>query len=212
MGFQTVKARQLDDDYHMFTSLNFPAGHPARDNWDSFVTDEGLLPVAHTTAMDNRFLRTQKPPLAVVTAGRCFRNEDVDTTHDHSFYQLDGIYVAENASLAEMIGVLKTFFEAFFERTLKVKTQPAHFPFTEPSLEFLIEKPDIIQRAGDWLEVLGCGMVHPNVLREGGLDPEKYRGFAFGGGLDRLVMLKYGIEDVRHLGAGNLSFLRKFSS
>jgi phenylalanyl-tRNA synthetase alpha chain len=134
MGFETVQARELDDEYHMFDSLNFPKGHPARDNWDSFVTDDGLLPIAHTTAMDNRFMLDKTPPIAVVTAGRCFRNEDVDATHDHTFYQLDGLFVAEGATLGDMLGVLKVFFENFFGQSLRIKTQPAHFPFVEPGL------------------------------------------------------------------------------
>ncbi|HSX28611.1 MAG TPA: phenylalanine--tRNA ligase subunit alpha [Candidatus Saccharimonadales bacterium] len=212
MGFETVQARELDDEYHMFDSLNFPPGHPARDNWDSFVTDDGLMPIAHTTAMDNRFLLNKTPPIAVVTAGRCFRNEDVDATHDHTFYQLDGLFVAEGATLGDMLGVLKVFFENFFGQSLKIKTQPAHFPFVEPGLEFLIEKPKHIGGSGDWLEVLGCGMVHPNVLREGGIDPAQYQGFAWGGGFDRLVMLKYGIEDIRHFHSGRLEFLKEFAN
>ena len=210
MGFETVLARELDDEYHMFDSLNFPKDHPARDNWDSFVTDEGLIPIAHTTAMDNRFLLDKTPPIATVTAGRCFRNEDVDATHDHTFYQLDGIFVAEGATLGDMRGVLKVFFENFFGQSLRIKTQPAHFPFTEPGLEFLIEKPAHIGGTGNWLEVLGCGMLHPNVLREGGIDPTQYQGFAWGGGFDRLVMLKYGIEDIRNFHSGRLEFLKKF--
>lgn len=211
MGFETVAARELDDEYHQFDSLNFPKGHPARDNWDSFTTQEGLLPISHTTAMDNRFLVDRTPPISVVTAGRCFRNEDVDATHDHAFYQLDGIMVQEGATLGDMLGVLKVFFENFFGQSLRIKTQPAYFPFVEPGLEFLIEKPKNIGGSGEWLEVLGCGMVHPNVLREGGIDPERYQGFAWGGGFDRLVMLKYGIEDIRHFHAGRLEFLRKFA-
>jgi phenylalanyl-tRNA synthetase alpha chain len=211
MGFETVSARELDDEYHQFDSLNFPKGHPARDNWDSFTTQEGLLPISHTTAMDNRFLVDGTPPISVVTAGRCFRNEDVDATHDHAFYQLDGIVVAEGLTLGDMLGTLKVFFENFFGQSLRIKTQPAYFPFVEPGLEFLIEKPAHIGGSGDWLEVLGCGMVHPNVLREGGIDPHQYQGFAWGGGFDRLVMLKYGIEDIRNFHAGRLEFLRKFA-
>lgn len=212
MGFETFEARELDDEYHMFDSLNFPKGHPARDNWDSFVTDEGLIPIAHTTAMDNRLLQQHQPPIANVTYGRCFRNEDLDATHEHTFYQIDGIMVNEGVTLGDLLGTFKVFFENFFGESLKIRTQPAYFPFTEPGLEFFISKPASLGGKGDdWLEVMGCGMLHPNVLREAGIDPERYSGFAWGFGLDRLVMLKRGIEDVRHFESGRLDFLRKFS-
>lgn len=212
MGFETFEARELDDEYHMFDSLNFPKGHPARDNWDSFVTDEGLIPIAHTTAMDNRLLQQHQPPIANVTYGRCFRNEDLDATHEHTFYQIDGIMVNEGVTLGDLLGTFKVFFENFFGESLQIRTQPAYFPFVEPGLEYFISKPASLGGKGDeWLEVMGCGMLHPNVLREAGIDPERYSGFAWGFGLDRLVMLKRGIEDVRYFESGRLEFLRKFT-
>lgn len=217
MGFAAVESRQLDDDYHMFTSLNFPENHPARDGYDTFRTSEGLVPPAHTSTMQNRILQAGKNDLenggqiAAISYGRVFRNEDVDATHEHTFYQVEGVFVSSDANMSQMLGTLRSFFETYYGQTLKTKTQPAYFPFVEPGLEFAIEKPAALGgKPGEWLEMLGCGMIHPNVLREAGIDPKKYRGFAWGGGVERLVMLKYGIEDLRHFESGKLAFLRKF--
>lgn len=217
MGFQAVESRQLDDDYHMFTSLNFPENHPARDGYDTFRTSEGLVPPAHTSTMQNRILKAGKKDLenggqiAAISYGRVFRNEDVDATHEHTFYQVEGVFVSSDANMSQMLGTLRSFFETYYGQALKTKTQPAYFPFVEPGLEFAIEKPAALNgKPGEWLEMLGCGMIHPNVLREAGIDPKKYRGFAWGGGVERLVMLKYGIEDLRHFESGKLAFLRKF--
>lgn len=217
MGFICEEARQIDDDYHMFSSLNFPPNHPARDGYDTFRTEEGFIPPAHTTAMESRVLREGKAKLetgeaiAHLTYGRVFRNEDADATHDHTFMQYEGVYVSKNATLAQMLGMLRTFFSIYYGQDLQIRTQPGYFPFTEPSLELLLERPAALGgKDGEWLEMLGCGMLHPNVLREAGVDPEVYQGFAWGGGLERLVMLKYGIEDVRHFSSGKLAFLREF--
>lgn len=212
MGFETHDPRQLDDDHHVFGALNFPVGHPARDNWDTFVTDEGFLPIPHTTAMDNRLLQLHEPPIAAVVGGRCYRNEDLDATHEHTFYQVDGVLVDTDVTMGDMLGTFKKFFEEFFGEQLKIKTQPAYFPFVEPGLEYMISKPASLGgKENEWLEVMGCGMLHPNVLKSAGLDPFKYKGFAWGFGLDRLVLLKYGIEDIRHLESGRLEFLRKIA-
>ncbi len=217
MGFEAVESRQIDDDYHMFTSLNFPEGHPARDGYDTFRTEENFIPPAHTSTMQNRILKAGRDKLenggqiASISYGRVFRNEDADVTHDHTFYQVEGVFVSRDATLANMLAVLRSFFETYYGQSLKIKTQPAYFPFTEPSLEFAIEKPKALGgKGGEWLEMLGCGMIHPNVLSEAGIDPTKYRGFAWGGGVERLVMLKYGIEDLRHFESGKLAFLREF--
>ncbi len=199
MGFTAVESRQLDDDYHMFESLNFPAGHPARDDFDTFMTDEGLIAPAHTSTMQNRVLRQfatnldKGEPIAVVIPGRVFRNEDVDVTHEHTFYQLEGVYVGEGVSVGNLIAVLQTFMSEYFGQELKAKIQPFYFPFTEPSFEFAIERPASL-RKGDseadlWLELLGCGMIHPNVLRAADIDPSRYTGFAWGGGIERLVLM-----------------------
>jgi phenylalanyl-tRNA synthetase alpha chain len=218
MGFEAVESRQLDDDYHMFESLNFPENHPARDGYDTFRTEEGFIPPAHTSTMQNRILKEGREKLeaggniAAISYGRVFRNEDVDATHEHTFYQCEGVFVSDDATLGQMLGTLRSFFEVYYGQKLKIKTQPGYFPFVEPGLEFLIERPATLGgKPGEWLEMLGCGMIHPNVLKMAGIDPAKYRGFAWGGGIDRLVMLKYGIEDVRHFESGKLAFLRKFA-
>ena len=217
MGFEVVESRQLDDEFHMFESLNFPKGHPARDGYDTFRTEEGFIPPAHTSTMQHRVLKKFRDNLendgriAVVVPGRTFRNEDVDATHEHTFYQCEGVYVTKDANMGQMLGVLRSFFEAYYGQKLKVKTQPGYFPFTEPSLEFLIEKPASLGGKGDgWLEMLGCGMIHPNVLKMAGIDPKEYKGFAWGGGIDRLVMLKYQLDDIRYFESGKLAFLEKF--
>ncbi len=217
MGFDVMEPFQLDDEFHMFESLNFPEGHPARDGYDTFRTAEGFIPPAHTSTMQHRALKKYKKNLdeekniAVVIPGRVFRNEDVDATHEHTFYQCEGIFVSENATMGEMLGVLKQFFEIYYEQSLNIKTQPGYFPFTEPSVELLIEKPKSLGGKGDgWLEMLGCGMIHPNVLKCAGIDPEKYKGFAWGGGIDRLVMLKYQLNDIRYFESAKLEFLKEF--
>lgn len=217
MGFDVVESRQLDDEFHMFDALNFPKGHPARDGYDTFRTEEGLIPPAHTSTMQHRVLKANKSRLeeggaiAVVVPGRVFRNEDVDATHEHTFYQCEGVYVSRDCTLGNMLGILREFFEKYYGQKLNIRTQPGYFPFTEPSLEFMIEKPrELGGKKGDFLEMLGCGMIHPNVLKAAGIDPEVYHGFAWGGGIDRLVMLKYGLKDVRDFESGNLNFLREF--
>ena len=217
MGLTAVESRQLDDEFHMFDALNFPKEHPARDGYDTFRTEEGLIPPAHTSTMQHRVLKKYRGELekgseiAVVVPGRVFRNEDVDATHEHTFYQCEGVYVSRDCTMGDMLGILREFFEKYYEQKLNIRTQPGYFPFTEPSLEFMIEKPKTLGgKKGDFLEMLGCGMIHPNVLKMAGIDPEKYHGFAWGGGIDRLVMLRYGLDDVRHFESGNLNFSREF--
>lgn len=218
MGFDIVESRQLDDEYHMFDSLNFTKGHPARDGYDTFRTEEGFIPPAHTSTMQHRVLKAYKHKLdegeviAVAVPGRVYRNEDIDATHEHTFYQCEGVYVSKTCTLGNMLGILREFFEKYYGQKLNIKTQPGYFPFTEPSLEFLIEKPKALGgKGGDWLEMLGCGMIHPNVLKMAGIDPTKYQGFAWGGGIDRLVMLRHGLGDVRHFESAKLDFLKEFS-
>lgn len=217
MGFEAVESRQVDDDEHMFGTLNFHKNHPARDGYDTFRTEEGFIPPAHTSTMQNRILKAGKAKLesggqiAAICYGRVYRNEDVDATHEHTFYQCEGVFVSCDATLGQMLGTLRSFFETYYGQKLKIKTQPAYFPFVEPGLEFAIEKPAALGgKPGEWLEMLGCGMIHPNVLKAAGIDSDKYRGFAWGGGIERLVMLKYGIEDLRYFESGKLQFLRKF--
>ncbi|OYX53100.1 phenylalanine--tRNA ligase subunit alpha [Candidatus Saccharibacteria bacterium 32-50-13] len=218
MGFEAIESRQIDSDFNMFSALNFPENHPARDGYDTFRTEEGFIPPAHTSTMQHRILKQGKLKLeaggdiAAISYGRVFRNEDVDATHEHTFYQVEGVFVSESATLGQMLGTLRGFFEAYYGQELKIKTQPAYFPFVEPGLEFAIEKPAALGgQPGEWLEMLGCGMIHPNVLEMAGIDSRRYRGFAWGGGVERLVMLKYGIDDLRHFEAARLKFLRKFA-
>lgn len=220
MGFSIEESRQIDDDYHMFETLNFPAGHPARDDYDTFMTTDGFIAPAHTSTMQNRVLKAYRhnldidEPIAVVVPGRVFRNEDLDATHEHTFYQIEGVYVSKSVTVGNLIAVLKTFMSEYFGQDLKAKIQPFYFPFTEPSFEFAIERPDSLKKgtteADQWLELLGCGMINPNVLRAANIDPNIYTGFAWGGGLERLVLMKYGIEDIRHFESAKLEFLRQF--
>lgn len=222
MGFTAVESRQLDDDYHMFETLNFPEGHPARDDYDTFMTTEGLIAPAHTSTMQNRVLKAHKKaltkgqPIAVVIPGRVFRNEDLDARHEHTFYQLEGIYVGKGINAGNLIATLKTFLEEYYEQSLEVRTQPFYFPFTEPSFEFAISCPFCAKKGcpvcsyAGWIELLGCGMIHPNVLKMAGIDSNEYTGFAWGMGIDRLVMMKNNIEDVRHSESGKLEYLRQF--
>jgi phenylalanyl-tRNA synthetase alpha chain len=229
MGFTASESREIDDDYHMFTSLNFPEGHPARDDYDTFMieqtdsTGKRLISPAHTSTMQNRLLKKYKPnlergePIAVVVPDRVFRNEDLDARHDHTFYQHEGIYVDKGVHTGMLVATLKTFLEEYYQTKLDVRINPFYFPFTEPSFEFSLSCPfcnkkgcSICSYTG-WIELLGCGLIHPNVLREAGIDPEVYTGFAWGGGIDRLVMMKYGIEDIRHFESAKLDFLRQFA-
>jgi len=229
MGFTAVESREIDDDYHMFGSLNFPEGHPARDDYDTFMTIQAdkngkpFIAPAHTSTMQNRVMKQYKAdleagkPIAAVIPGRVFRNEDLDARHEHTFYQLEGVYVAKGTHAGNLIATLKTFLQTYYGKELEVKTQPFYFPFTEPSFELTVSCPfcdkkgcHICSQAG-WIELLGCGMIHPNVLQAAGIDPVAHTGFAWGMGIDRLVMMKYGIEDVRHFESAKLDFLRQFS-
>ncbi len=228
MGFTVAESRQLDDDYHMFTSLNFPEGHPARDDYDTFMTVEAdkqgkrFIAPAHTSTMQNRLLKKFKPnlsagkPIAVLVPDRVFRNEDLDARHEHTFYQFEGIYVDKGIHAGHLMATLKAFLQEYFQQEIEVKTQPFYFPFTEPSFEFALSCP-FCQKKGcnicsytGWIELLGCGMIHPNVLKMAGIDPAVYTGYAWGSGVERLVMVKNDIEDVRHFESGKLDFLRQF--
>ncbi len=221
MGFEAVESRQLDNEYYMFDSLNFPKDHPARDDYDTFMTEEGFIAPAHTSVMQNRVLQERKQqleqgkPIAVVVPGRVFRNEDLDARHEHTFYQLEGIYVGKGVTVGNLMATLKEFMRAYYKRDVEIKTQPFYFPFTEPSFEFAISCP-FCDKVGcsvcgeGWIELLGCGMIHPNVLTEAGIDPTEYTGFAWGVGFMRMAMIKYNIDDIRHFESAKLEFLRQF--
>lgn len=229
MGFLVEESRQLDDEWHMFTSLNFPEGHPARDDYDTFMTVEKdknghpFIAPAHTSTMQNRLLKKYKgnldegKPIAVLVPDRVFRNEDLDARHEHTFYQFEGIYVGKGIHAGHLMATLKTFLQEYFKQEIEIKTQPFYFPFTEPSFEFALSCP-FCQKKGcsicshtGWIELLGCGMIHPNVLNMADIDPNEYTGYAWGAGIERLVMMKHNIEDVRHFESGKLEFLRQFA-
>lgn len=230
MGYEVEESREIDDQFHMFESLNFPKGHPARDDYDTFMTEEldaegeQFIAPAHTSTMQYRALKKYREnleedrPISVIVPDRVFRNEDVDARHEHTFYQVEGIYVSKNVNVGNLIATLQEFLQEYYGRKLDVKVNPFYFPFTEPSFEFALscpfcggENPACKVCSGEgWIELLGCGMVHPNVLRYADIDPSLYSGFAFGCGIDRLVMMKENIEDVRHLESGKLDFLRQF--
>lgn len=227
MGFVMEESREIDDQYHMFESLNFPKGHPARDDYDTFMTVEkdadgdSFIAPAHTSTMQNRSLVKYRDNLAkgesiaVVVPDRVFRNEDLDARHEHTFYQVEGVYVAKGVHAGMLIASLQKFLEEYYGQKLEVRVNPFYFPFTEPSFEFALSCPFCetgcnICSNSKWIELLGCGMIHPNVLRTADIDPEVYTGFAFGCGVDRLVMMKYQIEDIRHLESAKLDFLEQF--
>ena len=228
MGFQVYESREIDDQYHMFESLNFPKGHPARDDYDTFMTEETdkngdrFIAPAHTSTMQNRILRELKQqleedePIAATSIDRVFRNEDLDARHEHTFYQCEGIYVAKGVHAGMLVATLQKFLEEYFGKKIEARVNPFYFPFTEPSFEFSLSCPfceklgcNICSQSG-WIELLGCGMIHPNVLKAADIDPEVYTGFAWGMGVERLIMMKHGIEDVRHFESGKLDFLRQF--
>jgi phenylalanyl-tRNA synthetase alpha chain len=222
MGFNAEESPEIDDDYHMFTSLNFPPDHPARDDYDTFMTEDGLIAPAHTSTMQNRVMKKYKQDLEagkgirVVIPGRVFRNEDLDARHEHTFHQLEGVYVDAGINAGHLVATIKAWLSNYFHKEVKIKIQPFYFPFTEPSFEFAASCPfcdekgcNICSYTG-WIELGGCGMIHPNVLKEAGIDSQKYTGFAWGFGIERLVMLKYNIEDIRHFESANLKFLRQF--
>ncbi|MDO4781320.1 MAG: phenylalanine--tRNA ligase subunit alpha [Candidatus Saccharibacteria bacterium] len=230
MGYVVEESREMDDQFHMFESLNFPKGHPARDDYDTFMTEETdshgdrLIAPAHTSTMQNRVLKKHAANLAngeaiaAIVPDRVFRNEDLDARHEHTFYQVEGVYVAKGVNVGNLIATLQEFLQEYYGQKLEVRVNPFYFPFTEPSFEFALSCPFCrgedagckVCSGEGWIELLGCGMIHPNVLRAADINPAEYTGFAFGCGIDRLVMMKYGIEDVRHFESGKLDFLRQF--
>lgn len=228
MGFVAEESRELDDQFHMFESLNFPKGHPARDDYDTFMTTqtdkdgEPFIAPAHTSTMQNRIMQKYKANLekgeaiAAIVPDRVFRNEDLDARHEHTFYQVEGVYVAKGVHAGMLVATLQKFLEEYYGRELNVRVNPFYFPFTEPSFEFALECPFCengcsVCSNSKWIELLGCGMIHPNVMKAAGIDPNIYTGFAFGCGIDRLVMMKNDIEDIRHFENAKLDFLEQFS-
>lgn len=216
MGFSVAEGPDIEDDFHNFTALNFPPGHPARDMHDTFfmVPDAaGIQKVlrTHTSPVQIRTMMSQKPPIRIIAPGRTYRC-DSDQTHTPMFHQVEGLVIGEDIHMGHLKGCLMDFISAFFEADVETRFRPHHFPFTEPSAEMDVryERDGASIKIGsgdDWMEILGCGMVHPNVLKSCGLDPDVYQGFAFGMGVDRLAMLKYGMPDLRDMFAGDPRWL-----
>jgi phenylalanyl-tRNA synthetase alpha chain len=209
LGYQLADGPEIEDDFHNFEALNFPPHHPARAMHDTFYFGDGRLLRTHTSGVQVRFMLDTRPPLRMIAAGKVYRS-DSDQTHTPMFHQVEGLLVDETSSFADLKGTLAEFVRAFFERDFEMRFRPSYFPFTEPSAEVDIawQQPDGSTR---WLEVLGCGMVHPNVLRAVGIDPEKYTGFAFGLGVERFAMLRYGVDDLRSFFENDVRFLRQFA-
>jgi phenylalanyl-tRNA synthetase alpha chain len=205
LGFEVADGPEIEDDFHNFTALNTPENHPARSMHDTFYVEGGHVLRTHTSPIQVRYMETHQPPIKIIAPGRVYR-VDSDATHSPMFHQVEGLWIAEDVSFADLKGVFTEFLRGFFERDdLKVRFRPSFFPFTEPSAE-------IDMSFGDgWLEIAGSGQVHPNVLAAVGIDPERYQGFAFGMGPDRLTMLRYGVNDLRLFYENDLRFLRQFA-
>jgi phenylalanyl-tRNA synthetase alpha chain len=214
-GFQVASGPEVEDDFHNFEALNIPKNHPARAMHDTFYFPDGRLLRTHTSPVQIRAMRAQRPPLALIAPGRVYR-VDSDMTHSPMFHQVEGMAVGESISFANLKAMLHSFFERFFERPLGMRLRPSYFPFTEPSAECDIEcvfcsgKGCRVCKQTGWLEILGCGMIHPNVLKAAGIDPERWQGYAFGMGIDRLAMLRYGVDDLRLFFENDLQFLKQF--
>ncbi|MCA6219495.1 phenylalanine--tRNA ligase subunit alpha [Photorhabdus antumapuensis] len=204
LGFSVESGPEIEDDYHNFDALNIPAHHPARADHDTFWFDAKRLLRTQTSGVQVRTMHSQQPPIRVIAPGRVYRN-DYDQTHTPMFHQVEGLIIDRDISFTNLKGTLHDFLTNFFEEDLQVRFRPSYFPFTEPSAEV-----DVMGKNGKWLEVLGCGMVHPNVLHNVGLDPEIYSGFAFGMGVERLTMLRYGVTDLRAFFENDLRFLKQF--
>jgi phenylalanyl-tRNA synthetase alpha chain len=214
-GFTVASGPEVEDDFHNFEALNIPKNHPARAMHDTFYFPDGRLLRTHTSPVQIRTMRSTPPPLAVIAPGRVYRI-DSDATHAPMFHQVEGIVIGEDVSLANLKAMLHTFVERFFEQPLGMRMRPSYFPFTEPSAEVDIECVfchgtgcRVCKHTG-WLEILGCGMVHPSVLRAAAIDPERWQGYAFGMGIDRLAMLRYGVNDLRLFFENDLQFLKQF--
>lgn len=203
MGFEIARGPDIEDDYHNFTALNIPADHPARDMHDTFFLAPGVVLRTHTSPVQIRTMESRQPPIQIVVPGTVYRCDD-DVTHSPMFVQLEGLMVGQDITFAHLKGVLTAFLQTMFGAETPVRFRPSYFPFTEPSAEVDIQWGD------GWLEILGCGMVHPNVFRSVGYNPEQVSGFAFGMGIDRVTMLRYGIDDIRLFYENDLRFLRQF--
>lgn len=218
MGFNVEEGYEVETEYNNFEAVNVPSYHPARDMQDTFWLDNGQVLKTQTSASQNRILKKYGSPLKVIFPGRCFRNEDLDASHENTFFQLEGMMVDENISVANLIYFMKTMLSEVFKKDLNVRLRPGYFPFVEPGFELDIScmycggKGCRVCKHSGWIELCPCGIIHPNVLKMGGVDPEKYSGFAFGLGLSRLAMMKYGITDLRLLNSGDLRVLKQIKN
>ena len=216
LGFAVLDGPEVEDEHHNFDALNIPPDHPARDMQDTFWLDGGNLLRTHTSPVQVRGMERLGPPLRMIAPGRVFRNESVDASHEHTFYQLEGMMIDRDVSVANLLYFMKTLLTAIFHRDVTVRLRPGYFPFVEPGFELDIQclicggpGCPVCKQSG-WVELLPCGLVNPNVLRMSGIDPEQWGGFAFGLGLTRLAMMRYGIDDIRLLQSGDLRFLKQF--
>ena len=216
MGFTVVSGPEMESEYYNFEALNVPKDHPARDMQDTYYLDNGMLLRTQTSDNQIRGMENYGAPLRICAPGRTFRNEDLDANHENTFFQIEGMVIDENISIENLMYVMQELLSEVFKTDLKVRLRPGFFPFTEPSYEMDMScvicggKGCPTCKNGGWIELIGCGMVHPNVLRAGGVDPEKYPGFAFGIGLTRLAMMKYKISDIRVLNSGDIRYLKNF--
>ncbi len=216
LGFTVLSGPEVETEFNNFDALNIPHDHPARDMQDTFWLEDGNLLRTHTSPVQVRGMKRLGPPLRMIAPGRVFRNEEIDASHEHTFYQLEGMMIDREVSIAHLIYYMKTLLSGIFHREVTVRLRPGYFPFVEPGFELdikcLICGGDgcAVCKQSGWLELLPCGLVHPNVLRNGGIDPDEWNGFAFGLGLTRLVMMRYMIDDIRLLQGGDLRFLKQF--
>jgi len=204
LGFKVVEGPDIETEYNNFDALNIPKDHPARDAWDTFWLTNKKLLRTHTSPMQIRYMEKNTPPFRIIVPGRVFRYENTDASHSHTFYQLEGLMVDKNISVANFKAVMEDFLEKLFGKGIQTRIRPSHFPFTEPSFEIDIYKDK------KWLEIIGAGIVHPNVFKAVGYNPANWQGFAFGMGIDRIAMKKYGINDIRLFYSGDLRFLNQF--
>lgn len=229
IGFEIMYPYEIDSDENNFDYVNIPKGHPARDAWDTFFTTDGQVAITHTSSMQHRILKTIANKIdqneviknlnelyAFAVPGKCFRNEATDARHEHTFNQIEGVVVGKNIKFTDMLGIMREFFSKYFAKDIEIDVTPDYFPFVEPGNGIAIRwnNPDErilkITKGTGWLEVLGCGMIHPNVLSMAGIDPDIYTGFAWGGGIERVIMIKNDIEDLRLFHSGNSKFLKQF--
>jgi len=209
LGFEIVEGNEVTNEWYNFDSLRIPKWHPARDVQDTFYTKDGKVLRTHTSAMQVKSMETRKPPVRIIVPGRCFRNEATDASHEANFYQLEGFAIDKNIQMKHLIGTLKDFTQRLFGEHVECRFSPAYFPFVEPGMEMAISYSK--GKDKKWLEILGAGMIHPEVLKNMKVDPENYSGFAFGMGLDRLAKLIFKLDDIRLNFRGDLRFLKQFS-